>query len=62
MILWNDIHIRIAMTRDVIQTGTVKDINHILQTIQILIILNIKEDTRHIQVLLPLECTFTKIE
>ena len=61
-ILLKEIHIRTVMTRNVGQTGTVRDIDRILQTIQILIILNIREGTKHILVLLPLECTFTKIE
>lgn len=37
-ILLKEIHIRTVMTRNVRQTGTVRDIDRILQTIQILII------------------------
>ena len=50
------------MTRVARGTGMVRDIYRIPQTIQILIILNIRDVTKHIPVLLPLECTFTKIE
>jgi hypothetical protein len=62
MILLKEIYIHTVMTRDVRQTGMERDIDRILQTIQILIVLNIREGTKRILVLLPLECTFTMIE
>jgi hypothetical protein len=51
-----------VMTQGARQTGTERYIDRILHTIQILIILNIWVDTKHIRVLPLLECTFTKTE